>query len=60
LIRRYHRVMAQAVDLSDGGQMSLLRGKLMLAVGELMQRVHSDFLRPGNPVTPRSTKVKPG
>jgi Fe-S-cluster containining protein len=45
LTHRYRRVMAQPIDLSDGGQAVEARGELMLAVSELMERAHRNFLR---------------
>ena len=45
LTRRYARVMRQPVDLSGGGDAVELRGKLMLAVNDLMQTLQRDFLK---------------
>ena len=61
LTHRYRAVMQQPVDLSDGGRVADLRGELMLAVGELMDLVHREFLNPEPPAhefpAGRSTKV---
>ena len=45
LTRRYVRVMRQPVDLSGGENAVELRGKLMLAVNDLMQTLQRDFLK---------------
>jgi len=49
LTHRYRQIMERPVDLSDGGMFAGLRGELMLAVGELMDLVHQEFLKPVQP-----------
>ncbi len=44
LTKRYARVMSQPVDLADDPDLCDARGELMLAVNELMQVLHRDFL----------------
>jgi hypothetical protein len=44
LTKRYARVMAQPVDLAGDPDLCDARGELMLAVNELMQVLHRDFL----------------
>ncbi|MHC1769062.1 MAG: YkgJ family cysteine cluster protein [Verrucomicrobiia bacterium] len=43
LSRRYARIMAQPMDLTDH-QNAELRARLMLEVDQLMKRLHQDFL----------------
>ena len=45
LTRRYARVMREPVDLSGSEDAVELRGKLMLAVNDLMQALQRDFLK---------------
>jgi len=45
LTKRYAQAMSAPIDLSDNEGDTESRGKLMLAVGELMQRVQRDFLK---------------
>jgi len=45
LTKRYQTVMSQPIDLSAGEELAHRRGELMLAVNDLMKRLHRDFLR---------------
>jgi hypothetical protein len=45
LIKRYARVMREPVDLSASEMAVEGRGKLMLAVNDLMQLLQRDFLQ---------------
>ena len=45
LAKRYVQVMSEPIDLSGGESVAELRGRLMLAVEDLMQMLQRDFLR---------------
>jgi hypothetical protein len=45
LIRRYARVMGQPIDLSGRPEAGEERGKLMLAMNDLMRTLQREFLR---------------
>ena len=45
LTHRYKQVMATPIDLGGDEAVAEARGKLMLAVNDLMQVVHHDFLK---------------
>lgn len=45
LTKRYQAVMSQPIDLSAGDDAAEKRGELMLAVNDLMARLHRDFLK---------------
>jgi hypothetical protein len=45
LTHRYRRVMEQPIHLTEGNGPVEWRGELMLAVGELMERAHREFLQ---------------
>jgi len=45
LTRRYQAVMSRPIDLAAGEEEAERRGQLMLAVNDLMTRLHRDFLR---------------
>jgi uncharacterized protein len=44
LTRRYARIMREPIDLSGPEDAAAGRGELMLAVNDLMQALHGDFL----------------
>ncbi len=44
LLTRYSMAMSAPIDLTDSGDASEKRGKLMLAVGQLMELLQRDFL----------------
>jgi hypothetical protein len=46
LSRRYQDAMSRPIDLSAGDEDAEVRGELMLAVNDLMNRLHRDFLQP--------------
>ncbi len=45
LSQRYQAAMSRPIDLSAGEQEAEQRGELMLAVSDLMNQLHRDFLR---------------